>query len=300
MSARIYVVTDETGPFRSVFDIWEDRYPSRERDIDYAIGRNRDTIIEDPDLGFGDRALWAFSPDEGDSARVLLPWLGSKGGGTFAAVLVNVELVYDEDNTRALDVFLLGPSGVLLGANVDDVVDLRVEDVTGTLNTGGGKDYVQGADTGETIRLGGGGDKCLGGGGNDRLFGGRGNDTLIGGAGRDKLDGGGGNDRLVGNGGNDTLYGGAGRDTLIGSAGSDTLTGGGGADRFVFNKSSGKGTITDFHDGDIIQVINGADRMRDLSFTDTKAGLLVEFGKVDIFLEGLDRNDVNSSNFDFG
>ena len=40
--------------------------------------------------------------------------------------------------------------------------------------------------------------------------------------------------------------------------------------------------------------------MKDLDFTDTKAGLKIEFGKVDIFLEDLDRNDISSSDFDFG
>lgn len=43
-----------------------------------------------------------------------------------------------------------------------------------------------------------------------------------------------------------------------------------------------------------------ASKMADLKFTDTKAGLLVEFGAVDIMLSGLDRGDLSRSDFDFG
>ena len=68
----------------------------------------------------------------------------------------------------------------------------------------------------------------------------------------------------------------------------------------MFNKNSGRDTIEDFGGNDVIAITNGVNRLRDIDFTDTKAGLLIEFGKVDIFLEDLDRNDISSSDFDFG
>lgn len=133
----------------------------------------------------------------------------------------------------------------------------------------------------------------------ENLLGSNHNDVLAGTGSANALWGGNGNDTLIGRGGNDTLNGGNGNDKLRGDGGSDTLTGGQGADMFIFNKTSGRDTITDFQSVDTIQIENGANRMADLKFTDTDGGLLVEFGTTDIFLKDLDRSDVNSSNFDF-
>jgi Ca2+-binding RTX toxin-like protein len=55
--------------------------------------------------------------------------------------------------------------------------------------------------------------------------------------------------RLTGGAGNDTLNGAAGNDYLLGEAGNDTLIGGAGADVFVFDKSFGQDTISDFWAG---------------------------------------------------
>ena len=43
-----------------------------------------------------------------------------------------------------------------------------------------------------------------------------------------------------------TLTGTSGKDVIFATGNSDTLTGGGGADQFVFNKTTGAHTITDF------------------------------------------------------
>jgi len=152
-------------------------------------------------------------------------------------------------------------------------------------------------------------DRIVGTNRSDRLVGSARDDTLVGKGGGDVLLGNRGNDRLLGGGGNDTLKGGAGRDTLLGGngrdildggKGNDELIGGNGKDTFVFGRTSGRDTVADFGGQDILLIENGANRMKDLEFTDTKKGLLVEFGKVDIFLAGLDRDDIDRSDFDFG
>ena len=69
-------------------------------------------------------------------------------------------------------------------------------------------------------------------------------------------------DSLYGDGGDDTLAGGEGDDLLNGGTGNDHLTGGAGVDRFEFNfidsgsgyESVGINTISDFGDGDVLEV----------------------------------------------
>ena len=181
-----------------------------------------------------------------------------------------------------------------------------------------GKDKLYGGSGNDTLKGGKGKDKLYGEKNNDKLYGGSSNDTLEGGSGKDKLygeknddklyggssndtlKGGKGKDKLYGGSSKDTLKGGSGKDRLDGGTGNDKLFGGSGADTFVFNKKSGKDTIEDFGGNDVIAITNGVNRLRDIDFTDTKAGLLIEFGKVDIFLEDLDRKDITLSDFDFG
>ena len=119
--------------------------------------------------------------------------------------------------------------------------------------------------------------------GDDWLWGDAGDDILKGGRDNDELNGGDGNDILNGGLGNDELYGGAGEDT------------------FIFKKSSEEDTIKDFEVGnDLVWIQSGAKNFNDLELTNTNNGLLIEFGDVDIILENLDRNDISSSDFDFG
>ena len=51
---------------------------------------------------------------------------------------------------------------------------------------------------------------------------------------------------------------------------------------------------------DLVWIQSGAKNFNDLELTNTDNGLLIEFGDVDIILENLDRNDISSSDFDFG
>ncbi|XDA98111.1 calcium-binding protein [Sulfitobacter sp. LCG007] len=172
----------------------------------------------------------------------------------------------------------------------------------------GGRDILVGGGGNDSVYAGFGNDLVQGGRGNDDLFGGKAGDTIFGGAGRDFVEGESGRDRLFGDGGADDLYGGRGSDRLIGGGGNDwiqgeqgrdKLTGGRGADDFVFDGNASRDTITDFSGNDEIWIDSGANRMSQLSFTDTRAGLLVEFGAVDIFLKGLDRSDIDASDFVF-
>jgi Ca2+-binding RTX toxin-like protein len=95
-------------------------------------------------------------------------------------------------------------------------------------------------------------------------------DMLEGYAGDDTLEGLGGGDQLYGGVGNDTLDGGLDGDNLYGGAGDDVLTGGEGFDQFVFYfdesmdefgnpvfESFGHDTITDFGDGDLLDIWGG-------------------------------------------
>ncbi|RXF75561.1 calcium-binding protein [Hansschlegelia zhihuaiae] len=77
---------------------------------------------------------------------------------------------------------------------------------------------------------------------------------LDGGAGDDLIKGSGGADTVGGGDGRDTIDGGAGRDRLTGGAGSDQLTGGVGGDVFVFDDARGADVVTDFDQGDMIEV----------------------------------------------
>src|SRR5262249_18199091 len=72
---------------------------------------------------------------------------------------------------------------------------------------------------------------------------------IAGGNGDETLDGRGGDDFLFGNNGHNELLGGDGDDLLAGGRGDDVLTGGTGADTFVFGKSGGADTVTDFELG---------------------------------------------------
>ena len=190
------------------------------------------------------------------------------------------------------------PKIVFRGAGNGEEIVANAED--NTVKGFGGADVIFGRAGADLIYGGKGADKLHGENGFDTLYGGDGLDNLNGGNGEDRLFGGNGSDKLNGGASKDKLVGGNGKDILIGGAGADTLTGGKSADTFVFNKLSGKDKITDFGGSDIIRINSGANSMKDLQFADTKAGLLIEFGSVDIFLKGLDREDMSKSDFDFG
>ncbi|MEM1149492.1 MAG: M10 family metallopeptidase [Pseudomonadota bacterium] len=93
--------------------------------------------------------------------------------------------------------------------------------------------------------------------------------------------------------------GSVGNDALIGNEADNVLTGGGGNDTFVFNVNFGTDTITDFSDGDVVDLTGyGTIRRSDVDFTDTAEGFEVTLGGADtIIFVGLDRQDLSLSDF---
>ncbi|MBG3852507.1 hypothetical protein I4699_21500 [Xanthomonas hortorum pv. carotae] len=106
-----------------------------------------------------------------------------------------------------------------------------------SLSGGRGDDTIYGQAGDDLLQGGEGGDSLSGDTGNDLLFGGTQNDMLSGGEGDDQLDGGTNNDTLYGGGGNDRLDGGTGNDYLSGDAGSDI---------YLFGRTSGQDTISNY------------------------------------------------------
>lgn len=111
----------------------------------------------------------------------------------------------------------------------------------GTLQGGGGNDFLRIADETEDPTL------IEGGEGNDTIWGeGFGDDTLDGGAGNDEILSTGpspSNDLLLGGPGNDTLNGGHGNDTLDGGTGADIIRGSDGNDTVDYSSRTGNLTI---------------------------------------------------------
>ncbi len=106
-----------------------------------------------------------------------------------------------------------------------------------------------------TIRGGSGVDTIYGGSGNDFILGNNGADKLFGDAGNDTIYGGSGNDSINGGTGVDKLYGDSGNDTLVGGKGGDTLTGGGGNDVFVYANGDGNDVIQDYNSSDKVSIV---------------------------------------------
>ena len=111
--------------------------------------------------------------------------------------------------------------------------------------------------------------------------------------------GGGGNDFVAGQAGNDKVFGGGGRDTIVGGSGNDTLKGGGGADTFRFTANHGSDKLRGFQQGiDQIEII-GASRFSDLDILQSGRNVRIEFGNLEILLNGQDVSDFGASDFIF-
>ena len=139
-------------------------------------------------------------------------------------------------------------------------------------------------------------------GGHDTLKGKAGHDSLYGGDGHDRLYGEAGNDRLYGGSGNDRLDGGAGNDRVDGGSGTNILKGGAGDDVFVFNKTSGMDTVTDFRDGhDRIDVsgLSGVSSLNDLTVTETAHGVVIGHAAAILVLKGVHESDLDNGDFIF-
>jgi Ca2+-binding RTX toxin-like protein len=127
-------------------------------------------------------------------------------------------------------------------------------------------------------------------------------DLLIGNEGANILTGQGGNDTLLGSGGVDILIGGAGNDRLDGGKGVDTLTGDAGNDRFVFSNGYGADTITDFADGDIIDLkrltdFTGYADLFNNKMAQSGDDVVITVGTDQLIIEGIDKADLSKADF---
>ncbi|MEM6896602.1 MAG: fasciclin domain-containing protein, partial [Pseudomonadota bacterium] len=264
----------------------------------------------DPIALLTDILLYHVVPESLDSTEVLsatsIPTLLGETLGVDGLELVDNDP--DIPNPELIETDILATNGI---AHVLDGVLIPVDILNGdggkgkvnfeiggdgndVFRTGANTDFVFGKDGSDFIRLGRGDDVGLGGAGNDNIRGGRGEDIVKGGDGNDTL--GGGRD-------DDALYGGAGRDLLIGGRNDDLLTGGADADTFRFNAHSGHDTITDFMSGeDLIQI--QVRKMRDFDdlekrITNTEDGALIDLGRAEILLAGVDAATLSEDDFIF-
>ncbi|WP_415895326.1 hypothetical protein ACMXYQ_16410 [Neptuniibacter sp. PT34_22] len=111
------------------------------------------------------------------------------------------------------------------------------------------------------------------------------NDTLTGDAGPNAIYGMEGDDTLIGTGGSDQLFGGSGYDTLTGGLADDELTGGSGDDVFVFSSGDGSDTVTDFSEGDLLDLrrVSSIENFADVeaAATQVEADTVLDFGNGD-------------------
>ncbi len=163
-----------------------------------------------------------------------------------------------------------------------------------------GDDIILGGSGKDTLKGGDGDDVLKGGKGADRLYGNKHKDTLVAGKGDDKLKGGSGKDKLLGDEGDDTISGGNDSDRIEGGKGKDKISGGNGDDVFIFGKSDGRDTITDFDLGnDVIKINKGANAFRDLDISENRAGAVVSFADTTIVLEDVEVDDLSRDDFLF-
>jgi len=169
------------------------------------------------------------------------------------------------------------------GGDGNDILDGTHSQYLSEIDGGAGDDIIY-ANTAENLAVtnGGSGNDTIysnyqahGGDGNDTIYlsggyygvsasGDAGDDTIFGGNTSDNVQGNDGNDTIHGGAGDDTLDGGAGADIIEGGLGKDTLIGGAGNDIFEFGQADGKDTITDFTNGDVVQ-INGYDSAQSIT-----------------------------------
>ena len=131
-------------------------------------------------------------------------------------------------------------------------------------------------------------------------------DSVTGGATGDILVGLDGNDTLMGMGGNDSLSGGAGDDTLQGGDGRDFLTGGAGNDTFVVAAAdTGRSTVLDFEDGDVIDLSDLGENFD--TFAEVQAAarnaastVVIFLGNSSLQLLDMQVEDLTADMFDFG
>ncbi len=186
----------------------------------------------------------------------------------------------------------------------------------------GGADILQGNNGDDTIIGGAGADRIIGGANNSigdtasyvgsnagininlasgTASGGHATGDVL--TGIENITGSGFADQITGDNQSNYINGRSGTDTINGGGGDDFLRGGADSDRFEFTGTFGDDRILDFQPGeDIIDVTalgyaTFADIQNDM--TDTAAGVLIDTGSGTILLEGLDKNTLTESMFDF-
>ena len=190
---------------------------------------------------------------------------------------------------------LIGGAGpdTLEGGEGFDTADYRSADAAVTVNLS--STAMQAGDaTGDTFSSV---ERILASSFDDSVTGGAMNDILLG------LDGA---DTLMGMGGDDSLFGGAGDDTLQGGDGRDFLTGGAGADTFVVGASdTGRSTVLDFEDGDVIDLSElgpDFDTFAEVQAAARNAAstVVIFFGDSSLQILGMQVDDLTADMFDFG
>ena len=263
-----------------------------------------------------DGADWA-SYVTSDAAVFVRLWAGDGAGGHAEGdTLGGIENLRGSDH----DDRLVGDGGanrITGGAGDDDIWANGGDD---TLEGGAGSDTLRGQDgsdtasyagspAGVTVRLWA-GDGWGGHATGDRLVdienaeGSAHDDILSGSGGSNTLSGLAGNDEIWAGEGNDTLIGGEGNDVLRGQGGDDILFGGVGADVFVFADGEGADTISDFSDGDRIDLraVSAITRFEDLqnsAGTDSPEGLRIDTGEGEILVAGQSLANLDLTDFLF-
>lgn len=138
----------------------------------------------------------------------------------------------------------------------------------------------------------------------NRLTGDNGSNVIDGAGGNDVVQGGSGQDVLTGGEGRDTLSGGFGADLLRGGLGDDNLSGGAGADRFVFSDGFGRDVITDFTEGDRINlresdlIISFADLVEN-HLSSVNGNAVITAGQAQVTLIGVSADSLDIRDFFF-
>ncbi|WP_234416491.1 calcium-binding protein, partial [Xanthomonas fragariae] len=197
-------------------------------------GGSTDVLELAADVAVSDVTVWRY----GDDLVLTI-------NGTDARVTVSSYFYNDANGPYALNQVRFADGTVWDAAQIKLLVQASTagnDQLTGyqgndSLSGGRGDDTIYGQAGDDLLQGGEGGDSLSGDAGNDLLFGGAQNDMLSGGEGDDQLDGGTNNDTLYGGGGNDRLEGGTGNDYLSGDAGSDI---------YVFGRTSGQDTISNY------------------------------------------------------
>ncbi|WP_052261743.1 heparin lyase I family protein [Leisingera sp. ANG-M1] len=175
--------------------------------------------------------------------------------------------------------------------------ETEYNDIAGTRQA----DVLSGTSQNDAIQGYKGSDVLRGLNGNDIVRGGGGHDTVYGGAGDDKVYGGNRGDELFGRSGDDKLWGGNGNDNLDGGSGNDTLKGGKGNDTFVFGAGSGDDVVLDFTVGDDKVFMdfdaNELNSVRVQQQSGEEGGVLISYGDDSLLLQGVNYNELSSSDF---